>query len=221
MRSHYSRAVSGATRKPGRGLRVSRSRAEARASGDRETAPSGYRLLALHALQFGHPAPEGAQPLFQLPLHLAHLLRLLADDAVLAGHYVDRFLELPLLLRDIGLRAVLGFQLLQDLLGVHHLLDLGQRHAQQVLELANVLHPRDVVLGVEPEAAVHAGGRTQQSLLLVEAQGPLRYAGPLGDFTDLEIRFLAVRHRPAAPYTIAVCCLNWSIARLYFYEIGR
>ena len=75
--------------------------------------------------------------------------------------------------------------LLQFLFGVHHLLDLGEREAQQFLEAADVRDAVDVFVGVEAETALHPLRRIEQALLFVKAEGALRDTGTLGDLADL------------------------------------
>jgi len=53
------------------------------------------------------PAREELQPLFQLNLHLAHLLRLLLDDRELGLGDGGRLLQLIALLGDGGLGTIL------------------------------------------------------------------------------------------------------------------
>src|SRR5438093_5716451 len=153
-----------------------------------------HGFLGLEFVQLLHPAVEGLQPLFQLRLHLLHLFGLLFHDAVLPLDDVYRTLKLAALFVDRGVGAVLSPQLAEYLFGLDHLLDLGKRDTQQVLQASDMFHALHILLGIESEPAYHARWWTEKALLFIEAQGALSDAGALGDFAYLEICFIHVRH---------------------------
>ena len=111
----------------------------------------------------------------------AHQEQLLADDA-------DGPLRPGACLAGVVVPLVLRADLLQDVLGLHDLLDLGQGDAQQTLQLHDLLQAVQVGLGVEPEAPFQAVGRGQQADGLPVAQGALGHPHPLGHLPDLHRR---------------------------------
>ena len=77
--------------------------------------------------------------------------------------------DLLRLLIGLVVLAPLGADLHADILGFEHLLDIGEREAEEILQLLHTLDSLHVRWRVEPEAADHACRRRQQAALLVIA----------------------------------------------------
>ena len=86
---------------------------------------------------------------------------------------------------QVSLGAVLSLKLPLDFFGLHHLLDLGQTEAEELLEALDLLDAADVILRVETEAAFHPARGLEEAFLLVEAESALGDAGALGDLAYL------------------------------------